>query len=400
MKKFSFLIMIVLLLTLFSVSAAAAETSGTCGDNLTWTFESGVLTVSGTGPMYDYGEQMVSPWEDMRMEVTEVVIENGVTTIGTDAFVHFENMAKVTLPKTLKSINLRAFADCYKLKAIDLPKGLTTIRADAFRKCYLIKELEIPASVTLVELTGLDHCEKLAFKGSPKLEGVSLDEPDGEWETKVKEVWFYGDAPTFMYDWPYRKATIYYPAGNVTWTKDVMDRCGTKVTWVAKCFNGHTEVPDKAVEAGCTTTGLTAGKHCSACGEVTQKQQKVEAKGHSYGPWEQIKAPTEQEVGTQQRKCSVCGKTENQDIPKLTGQEQIPTEGNTQPTADTSPTEGQTEPQETEPVTEPATKPAGTTEQDDEPKAETPWTVIIVAGVLVLAGGAAAVWVFVIKKRR
>ena len=45
---------------------------------------------------------------------------------------------------------------------------------------------------------------------------------------------------------------------------------------------GHTEVVDAAVEATCTETGLTEGKHCSVCGEVLVAQEEVEVKEHNY----------------------------------------------------------------------------------------------------------------------
>lgn len=405
MKKIVLLCLLLMLCVVLILPVSAAETGGSCGDNLTWTLENGVLTVSGTGPMYDYGEQVVSPWEDMRMEVTEVIIENGVTTVGVDAFVRFENLAKVTLPNTLKSINLRAFADCYALKSINLPEGLTIIGAGAFRKCNALKELVIPASVTNIYLDNQTTCEKLSFMGATSIE-VDMD----MWpESKTEELWFYGDAPDVQSSFEGKSIKVYYPAGNSTWTESLRAQWGEDVTWVAKCLSGHTEVPDKAVEASCTTTGLTAGKHCSVCGEVTQKQQKVEAKGHSYGPWEQIKAPTEQEVGTQQRKCIACNDVEERDVPKLTQQEQKPTEDSTQPTEGVPPTEPQTEPQGTEPQgtepqgtesTEPTPEPTEPAIQVTKPESKTPWAAIIVAGVLILAGGAAAVWVFVIKKRK
>ena len=44
---------------------------------------------------------------------------------------------------------------------------------------------------------------------------------------------------------------------------------------------GHTEVNDDAVPATCTTAGLTAGKHCSVCNEVTVPQTTVPATGHT-----------------------------------------------------------------------------------------------------------------------
>ena len=61
---------------------------------------------------------------------------------------------------------------------------------------------------------------------------------------------------------------------------------------------GHTEVIDKAVEATCTETGLTEGKHCSVCNAILQKQEVVPAKGHTYGP---------DATCTEPQTCAVCG---------------------------------------------------------------------------------------------
>ena len=61
----------------------AATGSGTCGDNLTWTLENGVLTISGTGEMWDFissfGYPSSAPWEwgDCRT----IVLEEGITRI-------------------------------------------------------------------------------------------------------------------------------------------------------------------------------------------------------------------------------------------------------------------------------------------------------------------------------
>ncbi|MCD8003129.1 MAG: leucine-rich repeat domain-containing protein, partial [Clostridia bacterium] len=73
-----------------SVSADAAV-SGTCGDNLTWTFTSdsnlsnGTLTISGTGEMKSY-RSVYAPWSLLCKYITSIVIENGVTSIGDGAF--------------------------------------------------------------------------------------------------------------------------------------------------------------------------------------------------------------------------------------------------------------------------------------------------------------------------
>ena len=64
---------------------------------------------------------------------------------------------------------------------------------------------------------------------------------------------------------------------------------------------GHTVVTDKGKAATCTKAGLTAGKHCSVCGEVLKKQKKVSAKGHLYQSWEPA------EAGKHRAVCARCG---------------------------------------------------------------------------------------------
>ena len=78
--------------------------------------------------------------------------------------------------------------------------------------------------------------------------------------------------------------------------------CGTEMA-PAK---GHTEVIDRAVEATCTATGLTEGKHCSACNTVLVKQEVVPAKGHTETTISAV-APTCTTTGlTEGKYCGVC----------------------------------------------------------------------------------------------
>ena len=76
----------------------------------------------------------------------------------------------------------------------------------------------------------------------------------------------------------------------------------------------HTEVADAAVAPTCTQSGLTEGKHCSACGTVIVKQEKVAAKGHSFGEWSVTNEATCTVDGAKTRSCA-CGATENEKIP-------------------------------------------------------------------------------------
>ena len=77
---------------------------------------------------------------------------------------------------------------------------------------------------------------------------------------------------------------------------------------------GHTEVIDVAVEATCTEPGKTEGKHCSVCNEVLVAQEEIPAKGHSWGDGEVTTAPTCENAGVKTFTCSVCSETKTEAI--------------------------------------------------------------------------------------
>jgi len=83
------------------------------------------------------------------------------------------------------------------------------------------------------------------------------------------------------------------------------DEKGTAQTACEK--NGHTIAVDPAVEATCTASGKTEGKHCSVCNEVLVEQETVMAIGHT-PITDPAKAPTCATTGlTEGSHCSVCG---------------------------------------------------------------------------------------------
>ena len=91
---------------------------GTCGDNLTWVLtDDGTLTISGTGAMddYDFGG---APWYAYGEQVAVVVIEDGVTSIGDNAFVALRNFTSITIPASVTSIGDIAFFLCNALTTV------------------------------------------------------------------------------------------------------------------------------------------------------------------------------------------------------------------------------------------------------------------------------------------
>lgn len=109
--------------------------SGKCGDNLTWTFNknTGVLTISGTGDMYDYehlGEnRTTSPWCQFGYEIDRIKIENGVTSIGDYAFktgYGHVNQEVMEIPNSVKKIGKQAFWG-WSFDSVNIPESVNDI---------------------------------------------------------------------------------------------------------------------------------------------------------------------------------------------------------------------------------------------------------------------------------
>ena len=118
-KILSILLAVMMIISIIPITVSAATYSGTCGDNLTWEFDesTGTLTISGTGAMYDYFSSN-RPWESYEDSIKEVLIEDGVTSIGTSAFTSYDSLTSITIPDSVTTIDIWAFASCDSLISI------------------------------------------------------------------------------------------------------------------------------------------------------------------------------------------------------------------------------------------------------------------------------------------
>ena len=123
---------------------AATLTSGSCGANVTYTFDSatGTLTISGTGKMNNYNGSNDSPFY-YESRIKSVVIKAGVTSIGYYAFCGCSSLASVTIPDSVTSIDYSAFEGCSSLASITIPDSVTSIGSFAFYGCSSLLSIDV-----------------------------------------------------------------------------------------------------------------------------------------------------------------------------------------------------------------------------------------------------------------
>ncbi len=138
-------------------TAEVSPTSGSCGENATWELDTatGTLTISGTGAMKDYGGDggifKTPPYYSRKSSIKNVVIEDGITSIGNYMFYECDKLTSITIPDTVTTIGDNAFQRCTALKSIDLPDTVNSIGEEAFYSCESLTEFTIPKGVTSLE---------------------------------------------------------------------------------------------------------------------------------------------------------------------------------------------------------------------------------------------------------
>ena len=134
-----------------------------CGENLTWSLdiETGILTISGTGDMYNYSVSEAAPWYSHQPYIKSVVINDGVTSIGNYAFTDLPNLTKVTMADTVLTIGKSAFEDCVRLRKAEISKNTVSICENAFHNCESLTSAIIPDSVTNMGSSAFGFCDAL-----------------------------------------------------------------------------------------------------------------------------------------------------------------------------------------------------------------------------------------------
>ena len=112
--------------------------------------------------------------------LTSITIPDGVTSIGNWAFDGCSSLTSITIPEGVTSIGSSAFRDCNSLTSITIPDGVTSIDSEAFSDCRNLTSITIPDSVTSIG--------RRAFYGCRSLTSVTI--PDSV--TSIGDEAFYG----------------------------------------------------------------------------------------------------------------------------------------------------------------------------------------------------------------
>ena len=213
--------------------AQAVETSGTCGENATWSFDeaTGTLTISGSGAMYNWSKNEMNEWFDLANRIKHIVVDEGITTIGDGAFARCGALETISLPSTLTSIGAWSFDNCRRLAQIDIPESVVAIGASAFYNCVSLKEFVFPKGVEVVEYNVLENVGNIDRLVIPSnIKEIRSQALKGCYSLTLVE--FQGDAPIIGKDAFKDVAfTALYPADNSTWTEDVFQNYEGLIGW-------------------------------------------------------------------------------------------------------------------------------------------------------------------------
>ena len=161
----------------------------------------------------------------------DVVIPEGVTSIGPSVFSERKNIVSMVIPEGVTFIDERAFYMCDHLQTVSLPESLTTIGNEALYFCWRLKSVSIPENVTSIDYLAFYRCPGLADKDGFVTIGNTI----------------------FYYTGTARHITI--PNGVTTISNEAFFRCETLV--------------DLFIPEGVTSIGFQAFSECNRLRSVT-----------------------------------------------------------------------------------------------------------------------------------
>lgn len=360
-KKIFSVVLILLILSLTGLIIDAKESedmfcnragdSVGCGENLTWSYENGVLTISGEGNMIDFSDVNETPWYPYINSIVRIVIESGVKGIGSHAFSNAADLEIVDFCDTLTYSGLNAFKNCDNIKKINvpdvaswcrikftnvnstptvytpniyvndealidviIPEGITEISDYAFFDCYKIESVIIPNGVVNIGQSAFFSCTRLASVTIPdtlvSIKGGGFADCDSLERITLKNNVKSIESTALRSE----KLTVYCYEGS--YVDSYCTKFSVPVEYIPCDHKFTNYIYDD--NTTCTNDGTKTAYCDNGCGMQDTVILEGSALGHIYGDWIIIDEPTYDREGYKIQNCTVCQKLLNTEkIPKL-----------------------------------------------------------------------------------
>ena len=205
-----------------SVKECNEKLDNSCGMNCKWIFDrkTKTLFIRGSGEMKGYGtvnKVPRTPWFSIREQIENVVISEGITTIGKCAFYYCSSLTTITIPNSVTTIRGHAFSYCSSLTSITIPESVTSIGRLGFCSCSKLASIHIPKNVKEIG--------QRAFAGCSNLSTITVDE-NNEYFKSVDNVLFTKDGTKLIRYAPTKTETSYIISDGVVVIADyAFDKC-------------------------------------------------------------------------------------------------------------------------------------------------------------------------------
>lgn len=305
-----------------------------CGANVEATLSrDGILTVSGSGPMYDFSENG-SIFNEIKNEIYQIVVKEGVTVIGQYAFKNTK-CARLEIGPSVTWIKRQAFMGSYNLNSVTIPPNVNHIGWGVFRECSNLISCKLSKGLQLIDkyafygtaLTSIEIPEGVTAIGKCAFLGTKLTEVEIPDSVRTIEEQAFGKVNAKICGMSTAFGKSAFAAGSVlsvladSSAETYAKANGLTVTYFGCMDENGAPVPHSwdegtiTKESTCKDPGVKTYK-CTKCSAT--KTENLALLPHSYGAWTQKTAATVFAAGSEERVCSACNGKETRTISKVT----------------------------------------------------------------------------------
>lgn len=247
------------------------------------------------------------------------LIPNTVEDIDECAFDYCKELVSINIPYGVKKLDYGVFEQCTKLSSVTIPSSVEIIGQFAFFDCLNLEEITIPMSVNTIGEYAFGYELNEAEDDVKKLSSFKIK----GYTNSAAETYANDNGIEFIslgvHTHQWKHITVSATCAVKGYERDICSGCSAQANYREFPLKDHSfgawNVISDETTATCTRIG-TEMRKCSVCGK--EETRSIPKTDHSFYDWEILKAPTCNSEGTEIRECSYCSKGETRTIPKLT----------------------------------------------------------------------------------